>query len=70
MWAEGDCQSLRHHGTKMDDFDKVMTLVVLFGIGLAGFLAYGSRRLNQLEAELRRQTDQESCTEASGKSGN
>jgi hypothetical protein len=50
----------------MDDFDKVMTLVVLFGIGLAGFLAYGSRRLNQLEAELRRQTDQESCTEASG----
>lgn len=48
----------------MDDVDKVMTLVVLFGIGLTGFLAYGSRRLNQLEAELRREADRKSCTEA------
>lgn len=44
----------------MDDVDKVMTLVVLFGMGLSGFLAYGSHRLNQLEAELRRLADQES----------
>ena len=51
----------------MDDFDKVMTLIVLFGIGLAGFLAYGSRRLNQLEAELRRQA--EDRTEVQEKSG-
>ena len=43
----------------MDDVDKVMTLVVLFGMGLSGFLAYGSSRLNQLEAELRRLGDQE-----------
>ncbi len=54
----------------MDVFDKVMTLVVLFGLGLAGFLAYGSHRLNQLEAEIRRRADQAERTEAVGKSGN
>ena len=64
------CHALRHRGSEMDDSDKVMTLVVLFGIGLAGFLAYGSRRLDQLEAELRRQADQKGHTEALGKSGN
>ncbi len=52
------CHALRHRGREMDDSHNVMTLVVLFGIGLAGFLAYGSRRLNQLEAELRRQADE------------
>lgn len=53
----------------MDDFDKVMTLIVFFGIGLTGFLAYGSHRLNQLEAELRRRADQEGFAETLGKSG-
>jgi hypothetical protein len=43
----------------MDEFDKVMTLVVLFGAGVSGFLAYGSHRLNQLEAEIRRRSDRE-----------
>lgn len=54
----------------MDEFDKVMTLVVLFGAGVSGFLAYGSHRLNQLEAEIRRREEKAMRVENVGKSGN
>ena len=70
MSDAGRCHAPLHLESEMDVFDKVMTLVVLFGLGLAGFLAYGSHRLNQLEAEIRRRADQAERTEAVGKSGN
>lgn len=56
--------------SKMDEFDKVMALVVLFGLGLVGFLAYGARRLDRLDAELRNRADPERRTETVGKSDN
>ncbi len=64
------CHAPRHRESEMDDFDKVMTLLVLFGFGLAGFLAYGSHRLNQLEAELRTRANEEGRAEAVGASCN
>lgn len=37
----------------VDEFDKAMGLLVLFGFGLAAYLAYGSWRLDQIRAERR-----------------
>lgn len=38
----------------MDEFDKIMSLIAVFGAGLTAFMAYGSRRLDHLEAARRK----------------
>ena len=49
----------------MSEFDKILTLITLFGFGLAVFMWHGARRLDELAAERRRLTEDKGLTEES-----